>query len=83
MILTDAGPDQGPSLHNHPYTEIHIVQAGEARFFTDDEEIVVRAGEIVVVPPGVPHGFKSQGAFREIAIHDNGHFVTEWLTADD
>jgi hypothetical protein len=27
--------------------------------FTDDEERVVRAGEI--------------------AIHDNGHFVTEWL----
>jgi quercetin dioxygenase-like cupin family protein len=79
VILTDAGPDQGPSLHTHPYAEIHIAQEGEALFFTDDEERVVRAGEIVVVPAGVPHGYKSQGPFREIAIHVNGHFVTEWL----
>jgi quercetin dioxygenase-like cupin family protein len=83
VILTDAGPGEGPSLHTHPYAEIHIAQEGEALFFTEDEKRVVRAGEIVVVPAGVPHGFKSQGRFREIAIHDNGHFVTEWLPTAD
>ncbi len=80
LIFVEAGDGQGPSMHTHPYAEIHIVQAGEAVFVADGEERVVRAGDIVVAPAGVPHAFTSRGSFREIAIHANGHFVTEWLS---
>ena len=82
LIFVEAGDGQGPSTHTHPYAEIHIVQEGEAVFVAGGEERVVRAGDIVVAPAGVPHSFTSRGSFREIAIHANGHFVTDWLNED-
>jgi quercetin dioxygenase-like cupin family protein len=84
LIFVGAQPGQGPSLHTHPYEEIHVVQEGEALFVAGDEERVVRAGEIVVAPANVPHSFVNQGSevFREVAIHANGRFVTDWLERD-
>ena len=81
LIFTEAGPGQGPSLHRHDYVEIHVVQDGEALFVAGDEERVVRAGQIVIVPAGLPHRFENSGdgPFREIGIHVNSRFVTEWL----
>jgi quercetin dioxygenase-like cupin family protein len=81
LIFTEAAPGQGPSLHRHDYVEVHVVQGGEAVFTAGDEERVVRAGEIVVVPPGTPHRFEARGdgTFREIGIHVSPRFVTEWL----
>jgi mannose-6-phosphate isomerase-like protein (cupin superfamily) len=45
-----------------------------------DEEV----GEVVVVPPDTPHRFVNSGAgpLRQIAIHVNSRFVTEWLEPD-
>jgi quercetin dioxygenase-like cupin family protein len=80
LIFVEAGDGQGPSLHTHPYAETHLVLEGEALFVAGDEERVVRAGEIVVAPAGVPHSFTARGRFHEIAIHANGHFVTDWLS---
>jgi quercetin dioxygenase-like cupin family protein len=84
MILIDAEPGQGPSLHTHPYPEIHVIEDGEATFVADGEERVVRAGEIVVVPAGVPHSFVNGGdsTFRELAIHVSPTFETTWLAND-
>jgi mannose-6-phosphate isomerase-like protein (cupin superfamily) len=81
LILTDAGPGQGPSLHRHPYEEIHVVQEGEALFVAGDEQRIARAGDIVVVPAGTAHRFENSGdgRFREIGIHVSSRFVTEWL----
>jgi quercetin dioxygenase-like cupin family protein len=81
LIFTEAAPGQGPSLHRHDYVELHVVQGGEALFTAGGEERVVRAGEIVVVPPGTPHRFEATGdeVFREIGIHVSPRFVTEWI----
>ena len=81
LIFTDAGPGQGPSLHRHDYFEVHVVQEGEALFVAGDEQRIVRGGEVVIVPPGMPHRFENsgEGAFREIGIHVSPHFATEWL----
>jgi hypothetical protein len=37
--------------------------------------------EIAIVAPGMPHRFEASGdrTFREIGIHLNPRFVTEWL----
>jgi quercetin dioxygenase-like cupin family protein len=58
------------------------VQGGEALFTAEGEERIVRAGEIVVVPPGTPHRFEAAGeeVFREIGIHVSPRFATEWIT---
>jgi quercetin dioxygenase-like cupin family protein len=81
LIFTEAAPGQGPSLHRHDYAELHVVQGGEALFTAGGEERVVRAGEMVVVPPGTPHRFEATGdeVFREIGIHVSPRFVTEWI----
>jgi mannose-6-phosphate isomerase-like protein (cupin superfamily) len=73
--------EKGPALHQHPYSETFLIQAGSVVFEIDGELISARAGEIVVVPPNTPHRFTSggSGAFEMIDIHSNPEFITEWL----
>jgi mannose-6-phosphate isomerase-like protein (cupin superfamily) len=54
---------------------------GEATFTLGDQRRVVRAGEIVVAPAGVPHRFVNSGAgrLRQVDIHPRPRFETEWL----
>ena len=51
------------------------------RFTVGDEEIEASAGQIVIVPPGTPHKFTNlgPGPLESTDIHENGHFITEWL----
>jgi mannose-6-phosphate isomerase-like protein (cupin superfamily) len=81
FLLVDAPPGRGPSLHTHPYEEIMIVQEGRGTFVLGDEEIEAGAGEIVVIPSGVPHRFvnSGDGPLRQIDIHVSPRFSTEWL----
>jgi len=81
LILVDAPAGRGPRLHRHPYAEVFLVQDGEARFRTRDGERTVRAGELVVVPAGTPHGFVSGdgGRLRMVSIQAAQSFATEWL----
>jgi mannose-6-phosphate isomerase-like protein (cupin superfamily) len=50
-------------------------------FVLGDEEIEAGAGEIVVIPSGVPHRFvnSGDGPLRQIDIHVSPRFSTEWL----
>jgi mannose-6-phosphate isomerase-like protein (cupin superfamily) len=81
VILVDSEPGRGPSLHKHPYAEVFIVLEGEATVSGGDEELVARAGDILIVPAGEPHGFVSSGdgPLRQIDIHLSPRFETEWL----
>jgi mannose-6-phosphate isomerase-like protein (cupin superfamily) len=81
LILIDAAPGRGPSLHRHAYEEIFIVQEGRATFVAGDEERVVEAGEIAIVPAGTPHRFvnSGDGPLRQVSIHPRPRFETEWL----
>jgi quercetin dioxygenase-like cupin family protein len=81
VIFVDAPPGRGPSLHRHPYEEILIVTQGEATFFGEAGERLVRAGEVAIVPAGEPHGFTNSGdgPLQQIDIHASPKFETEWL----
>jgi len=81
LIFVDAAPGGGPGLHRHDYDELFIVQEGEATMTAGDRGIVVRAGDIAVVPAGMPHAFvnSGDGPLRQIAIHLNPRYATEWL----
>jgi mannose-6-phosphate isomerase-like protein (cupin superfamily) len=74
-------PGGGPRLHSHPYPETFIIRSGEAIFTVGGETIRARAGQIVVVPAGVPHKFTNPGPepLESIDIHESGQFITEWL----
>lgn len=73
----------GPRLHRHPYEEIFVIQEGQVTFTVGSATVEARAGQIVIVPKGVPHKFVNSGAgpLRQIDIHPNKHFITEWLEA--
>jgi mannose-6-phosphate isomerase-like protein (cupin superfamily) len=85
IIFVHAAPGAGPRLHRHPYPEVFVVESGEASFQLGDETMVVRAGQIVVGPANVPHGFTNTGTepLRLTAIHGAAAFDTEWLAAPD
>ncbi|HEY5784882.1 MAG TPA: cupin domain-containing protein [Microlunatus sp.] len=81
MILestTTAGV--GPRLHLHPYAETFVIRRGSATFTIGDEQIEGRAGQVMIVPPGTPHMFRTgpQG-YEAIHIHANPTFETTWL----
>jgi quercetin dioxygenase-like cupin family protein len=81
VILVEAPPGRGPSLHRHPYEEVFITLEGTATFsIGEDERREVVAGAIVVVPAGVWHGFvnSGDGVLRQIDIHVSPSFDTEW-----
>jgi mannose-6-phosphate isomerase-like protein (cupin superfamily) len=71
----------GPRLHRHPYPETFVILQGQALFTIGDEQRTGRAGEVLVVPAGVPHKFVvlGPGVYQAVDIHENDHFITEWL----
>ena len=69
----------GPRLHRHPYPETFVIRRGSAQFTIGDEELVGRAGQIVVVPAATPHKFRTLGPYEAVDIHANDEFITEWL----
>ncbi len=81
FIVVDAPPGSGPKLHRHPYAEIFVVQEGRATFTVGDATIEASGGQILVAPAGVPHKFVNTGSgrLRQLDIHTNDRFVTEWL----
>jgi mannose-6-phosphate isomerase-like protein (cupin superfamily) len=83
LIFFEGAPGSGPKLHRHPYQEIFITLEGTATFTIGDETIEVTAGQVAVAPAGVPHKFinSGDGPLRQIDIHTNDRFITEWLEA--
>ena len=71
FFFTQYPKGRGPDLHFHPYSEVFLVEAGEAHFTVGDEEVLVAGGNVVVVPPETVHGFKNHGdeTLRVVGIH--------------
>jgi quercetin dioxygenase-like cupin family protein len=41
--------------HSHPNEQVTYVLEGALKFWIDGKEIVVRAGEVLTIPPHMPH----------------------------
>lgn len=41
--------------HSHPNEQVTYILEGALKFWIDGREIVVRAGEVLTIPPGMPH----------------------------
>jgi mannose-6-phosphate isomerase-like protein (cupin superfamily) len=81
FILVEVPPNGGPRLHTHPYEEVFVVQEGQATYTIGTETVEIVAGQIAIVPAGVPHKFVNTGTGRlkQVDIHAHPHFITEWL----
>lgn len=76
-FIVTAQPGQGPPLHQHPYVEVAFTVEGLATITIGDEERVVKAGGIVVIPANTPHRFVNSGdtTLRQIDIHASPRFI--------
>ena len=81
VILVDLPPGEGPKLHVHPYEEVLIIQEGCATYTIGSTTLEARAGQIAIVPAGIPHKFINSGSgrLRQVDIHHSPQFVTQWL----
>jgi mannose-6-phosphate isomerase-like protein (cupin superfamily) len=81
LILDHSEPGHGPRLHKHPYDETWVVIEGNLSFQAGEERLDAGPGDIVIVPPEVPHKFTNNGPGRAnlVCIHANPTFETEWL----
>jgi mannose-6-phosphate isomerase-like protein (cupin superfamily) len=80
FFMVNAPPERGPALRRHNYDEIIIVEEGSATCVAGDKH-EVKAGDIIVIPAATPHRFVNSGnaPLRQIDIHAQPTFVTEWL----
>ena len=81
LFLVNDPPGAGPLLHRHPYAEVFVVHAGEARFEIDDLRLTATAGDILIAPAMSAHRFTNTGQtqLRITAIHTAPDMDTEWL----
>jgi mannose-6-phosphate isomerase-like protein (cupin superfamily) len=81
VILVDMAPGEGPKLHQHAYEEVFIVLEGRATYTIGATTLEATAGQIAIVPAGVPHKFINSGAgrLRQVDIHHSPRFITQWL----
>lgn len=67
--------------HSHPNEQIAYVESGAMQFSLRGKELVLRAGETLIIPPDVPHS--------AVALEDtvNFDFFTpprqDWIEKDD
>jgi len=68
-------------LHHHENEQISSVLTGAMRFEMEGQDIILRAGQVLVIPPNVPH--------RVVALEDSmaldvfSPIRTDWLTGKD
>lgn len=81
FIWVDMPPGSAIRLHRHPYKEIFIIQEGQATFAVGDSTLQAHPGQIIIVPENVAHKFMNfgEGLLKQIDIHANAQFITEWL----
>lgn len=81
FFWVELAPGDGPRLHRHPCEEVLIILEGRGAFVLGSETLEVVAGQIVIVPPDMPHKFTNtgEGPLRQIDILPSEQIVTEWL----
>ncbi len=54
--------------HQHVNEQVSVVTRGAIRFRFDDQEIVVAKGEMILIPPDVPHAAEAIGDSETLDI---------------
>jgi mannose-6-phosphate isomerase-like protein (cupin superfamily) len=81
LILDESEPGTGPRLHRHDYDETWVIQEGNITFQVGEQQLKAGAGDVAIIPPGVPHKFTNDGPGRSriVCIHASPRIVGEWL----
>jgi quercetin dioxygenase-like cupin family protein len=55
-------------VHSHPSEQILIILEGEEDHFCGEERFLMKAGDVCIHPPNVPHGGETKTGFKGIDV---------------
>lgn len=67
--------------HSHVNEQLSSIFEGALKFWIDDKEIVVRPGEVLVIPPNMPH--KAEALEDTLAIDTFHPPRADWINKTD
>jgi quercetin dioxygenase-like cupin family protein len=67
--------------HSHVNEQITFILAGALKFTLDDGEVMVRAGEVLLIPPGVPHTAEAVEDTDDLDVFTPRR--QDWIDKDD
>jgi quercetin dioxygenase-like cupin family protein len=67
--------------HQHINEQVTNMESGRLRFFFDDGDVFVSAGESLVIPPNVPHGVEALEDSLAVDLFTPRR--EDWITGDD
>ena len=67
--------------HSHVNEQLSSILSGALKFWIDQKEIVVRAGEVLVIPPNMPH--KAEALEDTLAIDTFHPPRADWINKTD
>jgi quercetin dioxygenase-like cupin family protein len=68
-------------LHSHVNEQLSYILEGALKFWIDDREIVVRAGQVLTIPPNMPHKAEALEDTVDLDIFHPPR--ADWLTKTD
>lgn len=69
------------AVHHHPNDQITTVQSGSIKMVCGGEEFIMKAGDMVHVPPDVPHS--NEALEDSVIIEIFSPVRQDWITGDD
>jgi len=61
LALNELKAGTMPNLHSHPEEQLTYILTGKAEFVLGEEVLMLKAGDLLLIPPGVPHSLKVLG----------------------
>lgn len=68
-------------LHSHVNEQLSMIFEGALKFWIDGREIIVRAGEVLTIPPNMPHKAEALEDTRGIDVFDPPR--ADWINKTD
>ena len=68
-------------MHHHENEQVTMMQSGALRFMFGGEEVIVRAGDVLQIPPNVPHMVEALEDSEATDLFSGRR--EDWISGDD
>jgi len=67
--------------HSHPNEQVSYVMEGALKFWIDNQEMVIHAGEVLTIPPDAPH--KAEAVEDTVSLDVFYPPRADWMSGND